>query len=320
MPPGCLSPGASLRVAKRPCGNGSPPTEGLAPTLSCIYQQVNQHWEPLFMTESKPTKNSTPPTEEAPPIETAKLRLARGLPILSYAIICTGLYTICLCALIALLFEDLSGRYRGREFPVILRNHGAIPEAYAEMLFPLAAIGMIIFSLLALICGIRVLYEFSKCKIILPQGAPGIIQAVICCLVLGAILSRSPRTFLQESPALSFFSFWSAQILIPLFIMQLCSHYQQEDLEKKCRVFRILSFFPVAFYFVMSTSNTPQGTSYGQAQIPLMLTAVILVNIVYMAYGIRICRTFSNRLKSGQLPEVEPTSEPPKDVKTSPSQ
>ena len=23
--PGCLSPGASLRVAKRPCGNGSPP-------------------------------------------------------------------------------------------------------------------------------------------------------------------------------------------------------------------------------------------------------------------------------------------------------
>ena len=27
-------PGASLRVAKRPCGNGSPPPEGLAPMLA----------------------------------------------------------------------------------------------------------------------------------------------------------------------------------------------------------------------------------------------------------------------------------------------
>ena len=155
------------------------------------------------MPESKTTKNSTPPTEETSPIEAAKLRMARGLSVLSSAIICTGLYTICLCVLISAIFDLMSRVFLSRAAP---------PDTFG-LIAGLAAIGMIIFSLLALICEIRALYEFSKCKIILPQGAPGIIQAVICCLVLGAILSRSPRTFLQESPALSFFSFWSAQTL-----------------------------------------------------------------------------------------------------------
>ena len=39
VPPGCLSPGASLRVAKRPCENGSPLTQGLAPMLAPAKQK-----------------------------------------------------------------------------------------------------------------------------------------------------------------------------------------------------------------------------------------------------------------------------------------
>ena len=276
-----------------------PHPKGLHQVLSCIYQQVNQHWRTLFMPESKTTKNSTPPTEETSPIEAAKLRMARGLSVLSSAIICTGLYTICLCVLISAIFDLMSRVFLSRAAP---------PDTFG-LIAGLAAIGMIIFSLLALICEIRALYEFSKCKIILPQDAPGIIQGIVCCLILGAIFAYAA----EESPALSFFSFWGSAALIPMFIMKLCSHYQQQDLEKKCQVFLTLSFFPVVFYCL-------QGTNFVKEQLPLILIAAISVHIGYMVYGIMICRTFSKRLKSGQLPEVEPTPEPPKDVKKSPSQ